>query len=155
MFREMSRLKIDVLGLNEVRWPGVGEHKTENGILIYSGGEKGEKGVGVMLSRKMTSYIKGYWARSDRVILVKLNGAPFDLNIIQVYAPTCEGSEEEVNKFYEDLDEVMEQCKRHEINVVIGDLNSKVGRGRDGDAVGLWGIGHRNERGDSWVDWVQ
>ena len=48
VFREMSRLKIEVLGLSEVRWPGVGEHKSENGILIYSGGERGEKGVGVI-----------------------------------------------------------------------------------------------------------
>ena len=72
-----------------------------------------------MLTNKLAACVRGFWARSDRIILVKLKGTPFDLNIVQVYAPTCDASEEDVGRFYEEVSEVMEQCKRHEINIVM------------------------------------
>ena len=81
--------------------------------------------------------------------------ALIDINIIQVYAPTSEAEEEEIEQFYEKLDNVLRQCKRHEINLVMGDLNAKIGQGRVDRVVGLFGLGERNERGDRFVEWCQ
>ncbi len=98
---EMGRLNVNVLGLSEVRWPGVGcvEART-GGSFIYSGGQTAERGVGVMLDKIMEKCLIGYWAIPDRVIVVRLKGVPFNICIIQVYAPTSEHDEEEVDQFY-------------------------------------------------------
>lgn len=86
-------------------------------------------------------------------IIDKTRGHPFDTAIIQVYAPTSNSSDEEIETFYEDLDKVMKLCKSQEIVFVMGDLNAKVGKGKEADVVGPHGLGNRNERGDMWVQW--
>ena len=152
--REMERMNLQVLGLSEVRWPGVGVNPTASGgTFIYSGGQNAEKGVGVMLSKFIKPCLIGYWAISERVLLVRLKGAPFNICIIQVYAPTSEHDEEEVDQFYQELDQARQQCKEHEVIMVIGDLNAKVGQGRTADIVGPHGLGRRNDRGDRFVNW--
>ena len=152
--REMRRLKIDIMGVSEVRWPGAGTTELEDGgCIIYSGGDRHVHGVGVMLSKTVASSLAGYYAVSERVILVRLKGKPFDICIIQVYAPTSDHEEEEVEDFYENVMKAKEQCRPHDITVVMGDFNAKLGRGREGDVVGPFGLGHRNERGDRLMEW--
>lgn len=151
--REMERLNIKILGISEVRWTGSGEMQYEKSKFIYSGGDRHERGVGLMLSGEAAGSLKGYWAISDRVILVKLHGKPMDINIIQAYAPTSEAEDEEVEQFYESLDKGFRQCKSYEINLVMGDLNAKIGQGRVGRVVGPFGLGERNERGERFVEW--
>ena len=77
------------------------------------------------------------------------------INIIQVYAPTTEADEENIEEFYEDIEKVLRQCKNHELNIIMGDLNSKVGKGRTEQIVGPFGLGERNERGEKFVEWCQ
>ena len=151
--QEMERLKISVLGVSEVRWPGSGEVQYEKSKFIYSGGDKRERGVGILLAEDAAKSLKGYWAVSDRIILVKLQGSPFDINIIQVYAPTADADEEAVEDFYDSIDSVIGECKGHEINIVMGDFNAKVGQECVEQVVGSYGLGTRNERGDRLVDW--
>ena len=81
-------MKINILGLSEVRWKGAGETTTGKSKFYYSGGEDHERGVGIILDEEASKSVKGYWAVSDRVLLLKVAGKPLDLNIIQVYAPT-------------------------------------------------------------------
>ena len=111
------------------------------------------RGVGIMLNSRTEDCLSGFYAVSERVLLVRLKGKPFDVCIIQVYAPTCDYSDEEVDLFYEDVMKAKRQCKRHDIVLVMGDLNAKVGMGRFEETVGPYGIGERNERGDKWVEW--
>ena len=153
--REMIRMKLDIMGVSEVRWPGVNKLETEGGCFIHSGGDIPERGVGIMLAKKITGSLIGFWAISDRVLLVKLKGNPIDINIIQVYAPTNESSDEEINQFYDNLNMAKQQCKNHEMIMIMGDLNAKVGRGREGDTVGPFGLGNRNERGNLWIEWCE
>ena len=153
LYQEMVRMKIGVLGVSEVRWPGSGEVQYERSKFIYSGGDSRERGVGILLSEDAAKSFKGFWAVSDRVILVKLQGSPFDINIIQVYAPTDDSVEEEIENFYDSIDSVIRECKGHEINIVMGDFNAKVGHGCMEQVVGPHGLGTRNERGDRLIDW--
>lgn len=73
--------------------------------------------------------------------MVQLLGRPININIIQVYAPTADKPEEEVENFYKQLDQVLKLTKPNEINIILGDLNAKVGKGRMGSVIGDWGLG--------------
>ena len=154
MDREMKRLHVDIMEVAEARWTGVGSVELpEGGCFIYSGGQSHVSGVGVALGQRAERSLAGYYAVSDRVLLVRLQGKPFDTCIIQVYAPTCDHSDEEVESFYDDVERAVQQCKRHDVVFVMGDMNAKVGRGREEDIVGPYGLGERNARGDRLVEW--
>ena len=117
--REMRRLTVDIMGISEVRWTGAGSVELEDGgRLIYSGGEAHRHGVGVMLSRSVASSLAGYYAVSERVLLVRLKGKPFDICLIQVYAPTSDYELDIVEEFYRDIMKAKVQCKPHDITLV-------------------------------------
>ena len=153
--RERRRMGLDIIGVSEVRWTGIGECEDDEVKFIYSGGETHHRGVGLMTTKAVAKSIKGYFAISDRILVVKLAGAPLDINIVQVYAPTAGHDEDDIEEFYEGVDCAIKQCKSHELTIVMGDFNAKVGQGRDGETVGPWGLGTRNERGQKFSEWCQ
>ncbi|XP_071947472.1 uncharacterized protein [Antedon mediterranea] len=153
--QEMIRLNINILGINETHWTNNGEFMIDDYKMIYAGGDKHEKGVGLLLDGDMAKCMLGYWAVSERVMLVKLQGQPFNISIIVVYAPTADCTDEEIDNFYATLDQAKSQCKSDEINFIMGDLNAKVGQEQDGNTVGEHGMGERNARGDRWVNWCK
>ena len=155
LIQETKRMNINVMGVAEMRWKDQG-HITNNGYkVLWSGGQKLEHGVGFVLDPLASKAFKGYLAVSDRIILLKMKGPQRDLNIIQVYAPTEAAQNEEINQFYGKLEETRRKCKTNEILAVMGDQNAKVGKNRDGNILGPFGLGVRNERGDLWVDWCR
>ena len=83
---------------------------------------------------------------------MKLKAKPFNIKIIQVYAPTSASTEEELEEFYEELDKCKKECKSHEVNIVMGDFNTKIGRGRDTGIEGREGLGEMNERGEKLME---
>lgn len=87
--QEMKRMKLDILGVSEVRWTGGGWCMGEGVKFFYGGGKEHHRGVGVMMTSRMAKCLKGYMLLSDRVILTKFAGKPIDINIIQVYTPTA------------------------------------------------------------------
>ena len=102
--REMTRLKVDIMGVCEVRWTGAGTVDLDDGgCMIYSGGTAHAHGVGVMLTETAARSLAGYYAVSERVLLVRLKGKPFDTCIIQFDAPTCDYAEDIVEEFYSDV----------------------------------------------------
>ena len=114
------------MGISEVRWKGAGVINSDSHKLIYSGGNDHERGVGFILDRQTSLSLKGYWAVSDRVILIKLEGKPLDLDIIQIYAPTSTSTEEDIDAFYLDLEKAKKQCKSQDPVIIMGDFNAKV-----------------------------
>jgi len=152
---EMTRLKVNILGICETRWTGSGEFNSDNFRVLYSGGVKHERGVAMILDRENAKSLLGWWALSDRVMLIKLKGKQIDLSIIQVYAPTTASSEEEIDEFYDTLEKAKTQCKSTDVTVIMGDLNAKVGNEADGETVGKFGLGTQNERGEKWVQWCK
>ena len=155
LLREAERMNLDAVGVSEVRWTGSGQTTSGGWTFYYSGGEAHRAGVGLLLRNELAGAVTGCWQLSDRVILVKIAAKPVGLNIIQVYAPTADYSDEDIETFYEQVDSARSQCKPEEITLVVGDLNAKVGCGRSGEVVGNYGLGQRNERGDRWVEWCE
>ena len=146
--KEMARLKLNVLGLSEVRWKGAGSFTTDNYTIFYSGGDQHERGVGILVDNETSRSVKGFWAVSDRVMLIKLHGKPFNISFIQSYAPTTDRDEDAITKFYEELNQAYKQCNSQDISDVMGDFNAKVGNERTGNTVGPFGVGNKNNRGD-------
>ena len=88
LIREMENIDLDILCLAEIRWTDSGKIIKDNHTMIYSGGEEHKKGVGIIMKNTIARSMVGYWAISERVIMMKLQSKPFDINIIQIYAPT-------------------------------------------------------------------
>ena len=81
----------------------------------------------MLLDKHHSKYLLGYWATSDRVLLVNLNGKPIYMSLFQTYALTSDTSEEDMERFYELLDAAKQQYKSQEIFLVMGDFSTKVG----------------------------
>ena len=150
---EMKRLDIDVLGLCEVQWKGPGKITSNDYTFTYSGRNEHKNGVGLMMKNDIAKVVSGYWSVSERVMIVRIKRKPFDLSIVQVYAPTSDRSDEKVDEFYEQLESAKKQSRSQDIVIVMGDLNDKVGKQRFQDTVGPHGLGEKNERGENCIDW--
>ena len=153
---EMKAHSLDALGLAEVRWTESGKVSKKDVVFYYSGGDKHQHGVGIMLKKKYEGAVNGFWPVSDRVVMIRIDGKPFDIVIIQVYAPTSAGhSDEEVEEYYQDIKKAIDQIKKTDILIVMGDKNAKIGKGKVDDVVGEYGLGERNERGDRLIQFCQ
>ena len=92
----------------------------------------------------MADVVKTWWPVTDRKIFIKIQGSPIEINKIQVYAPTSDHDDDAVEGFYHKLEEVRGQTTAHDLTIILGDLNAKFGRGREGDLVVCCGMGERN-----------
>lgn len=106
----------------------------------------------MLLSKEVSKTLIGYWAVLDQIFFVKIRAKPQNRSLIQVYPPTSDSSEGDIDAFYGDLDITVEYGNSQEVVVVMGDLNAKVGRRKCQDIVGLHGLGVRNER---WTEWCE
>ncbi|GFO43223.1 craniofacial development protein 2-like protein [Plakobranchus ocellatus] len=147
-------MKLNILGLAEERWKGAGSTKLGSKTLIYSGGHTLERGVGILLDVTTAKSLGSWCLISERVVVAKLIAKPLNLGIIQVYAPTCDNEDVEVEKFYKEIKKAKGYLKYQVIIIVMGDFKAKVGDERVED-VGPSGIGTVNERGSRLIEWCQ
>jgi len=77
----MAEMKIDILGLAEKRWTNSGKFWKEGTTIVYSGGQEHRNGVRVIMNN-IAKALMGYWQVSDRIVMIKLQGKPFNINII-------------------------------------------------------------------------
>ena len=153
---EMKRMDINILGLVEIRWTGTGEFKSDDEYkIIYLGGNQHHRGVGIMLSPNIGNTLKGHWPVSDRIIVITLSAKPFDISIIQMYAPTADHDDAEAETFYENLEATLKQLKSTDVKIIMGDFNAKLGASRIGNIVGPHGLGEINERGERLAEWCE
>ena len=96
----MQNVNLDILGIAETHWTEEEKIIQENHTVIHSGGEKHRNGVGIVMKNSVAKSMMGFWAISDRVIMMKLEAKPFSINVMQVYAPTQDHDGEEIEKFY-------------------------------------------------------
>uniref|UniRef100_A0A672N8W4 Endonuclease/exonuclease/phosphatase domain-containing protein n=1 Tax=Sinocyclocheilus grahami TaxID=75366 RepID=A0A672N8W4_SINGR len=153
--KEMTPYECDILGLSEMRWTGVGE--LNGGEVIWSGEEKNHmRGVDFLLSKRAKDALLGYNPVNSRNIVARFNGAPLNIAVIQVYAPTSDSTEEEVETFYGQLEHTIEELPKKDVKIVIGDWNAKVGTDNLGweQVMGCHGYGQRNNRGERLLEFA-
>ena len=102
----MARVNIDILGFSKLKWTGMGEFNSDEHYIYYCGQESLRRnGVAIMVNKKVQN---GCNLKKDRMISVSFQGKPFNITVIQVYAPTSNAEEAEVEQFYEYLQDRLE-----------------------------------------------
>ena len=89
------------------------------------------------------------------MISVRFQGKPFNITVIQVYAPTSNAEEAEVERFYEDLQDLLELTPKKDVLFIIGDWNAKVGNQETPGVTGKFGLGIGNEAGQRLIEFCQ
>ena len=106
---EMERLNIDILGISELHWIGSGYFNSDDYMVYYSGnGNTRCNGVAVIASKKVARAVQCFNAINDRVMSIHLHGKPRSFTILQVYAPTTDAKEEDIERFYADLQQAID-----------------------------------------------
>ena len=152
---EMKRFRYDIIGISEVRWTGKGE--TPQGDFIWSGEETSHiRGVGLLLSKQAQKALIGYNPISSRIISARFDAAPFKISVIHVYAPTSSSSEEDIEAFYNDIEEALTKTDKKDIIILTGDWNAKIGNDNTDwkSVMGKYGYGDRNERGERLLEFA-
>ena len=102
--QEMARVKVDILGISELKWTGMGEFNSEDHYKYYCGqGSLRRSGVAIKVNKRVRNAVLGCNLKNDRMISVHFQGKPFNITVIQVYALTSNTEEVELEWFYEDL----------------------------------------------------
>src|SRR5574340_1172194 len=124
----MARVNIDILGISELKWTEMGEFNSDEHYIYYCGQKSLRRnGVAFIVKKRVWIVVHGCNVKKDRMISVRLQGKPFNITVIQVYAPTSNAEEAEVEWFYEDLQDLLELTTKKDVLFIIGDWNAKVG----------------------------
>ena len=120
--QEMARVNVNILGISELKWIGMGEFNTDDHYIYYCGQESLRRnGVAIIVNKRDWNAVLGCSLKNNRMISVRFQDKPFDITVIQVYAPTSNAEEAEVERFYEDLQDLLELTLKKDVIFIIGD----------------------------------
>ena len=106
----------------------MGEFNSDDHYLYYCGQESLRRnGIALTVNRRVQNAVLGCNLGNDRMISVHFQGKPFSITVIQAYAPTSNAEEAEVERFYEDLPDLLELTPKKDVLFITGDSNAKVG----------------------------
>ena len=144
--QKMVRVMVDILGISELRWTGMGEFNSDDHYIYYCGQESLRKnGIAIMVNKRVQNPVLGCRLKNDRMISVHFHGKPFNITVIQVYAPTSNTKEAEVEQFCEDLQDLLELTAKKYVLFIIVDWNAKVGSQETPGLTGKFGLVVQNE----------
>ena len=107
--KQMTRVNINILGISELRWTGVGEFNSDDHYIYYRRQESLRRnGVALIVNKRVQNAVLECNLKNNRMISVRFQGKPFNITIIQVYALTSNAEKAEVEQFYEDLQDLLE-----------------------------------------------
>ena len=156
VLEEIKRYGLEVTGLSETRWLGSGKTKIDDITFVYAGKEDGahERGVAIALGPRAEKMLERYECVNERIVWCRLKGRYANIMVVQAYAPTEDKPVEDKDAFYGRLGEVVRSAKRHDILLLMGDFNAKVGQ-EDGtwrEVMGVFGVGTRNDNGQRLLE---
>ena len=119
--QEMARVNVDIPGISELKWTGMGEFNSDDHSIYYCGQESLRRnGVAIMVNKRVRNAVLRCNLKNDRMISVRFQGKPFSITVIQAYAPTSNAEEAEVEWFYEDLQDLLELTSKKDVLFIIG-----------------------------------
>ena len=134
----------------------MGEFNSDEHYIYYCGQKSLKRnGVAIMVNKRVRIAVLGGNLKNDRMISVRFQGKPFNITVIQVYAPTSNPEEAEVEQFYEDLQDLFELTSKKDVFFIIADWNAKVGSQETPGITGKFGLGVRNEAGQRLIKFCQ
>ena len=152
----MARVNINILGISELKWTGMGEFNSDDHYIYYCGEESlRRKEVAIMVNKRVQNAVLGCNLKNDRMISVRFQGKPFNITVIQAYAPTSNAEEAEVEQFYEDLQDLLELTPQKDVLFIIGDWNAKEGSQDIPGVTGKFGLGVQNKAGQRLIEFCQ
>ena len=124
--------------------------------MYYSGGERAEKGVAIVVHKSIVRSVVKKIVCNDRIIALELKAELVSILIMQVYMPTSEYEDDEVEKLYDTIEEILEEDRKGDTNnIILGDWNSVVGDESCQNIVGSHGLGRRTYRGQILTDFCE
>ena len=124
-------------------------------MLIYGQESLGRNGVAIMVNKRVRNAVLGCNLKNDRMISVRFQGKPFNITVIQFYAPTSNAEEAQVEWFSEDLQDLLELTPKKDVLFIVGDWNAKVGSQETPGATGKFGLGVQIETGQKLIEFCQ
>ena len=135
--QEIARMNIDIVGISELKWTGMGEFNPDDHYIYYCGQESLRgNGVALTVNKRIQNVVLGCSLKNDTMISVHFQGKPFNIIL-------CPNHKAEVERFYEDLQDLLEK----DVFFIIGDWNAKVGSQEKPRVTGKFGLGVQNEAG--------
>jgi len=154
--QEMARVNVNILGISELKWSGMGEFNSNDHYIYYCGQESLRRnGVAIMVNKRVQNSELGCNLKNDRMNSVRFQGKPFNITVIQAYMPTSNTEEAELEWFYEDLQDLLALTPKKDVLFIIGDWNEKVGSQETPGVTGKFGLGGQNEAGQKLIEFCQ
>ena len=126
--QEMARVNFNILGISELTWTGMGEFDSADHYIYYCGQESLRRnGVATLVNKRVQNAVLGCSLKDDTMISNCFQGKPVSVTVIQVYAPTSNAEEADVEWFYEYLKDLLVLTPKKYVLFIIGYCNAKVG----------------------------
>ena len=143
-------------GISELKGTEMGGFNSDDPYIYYCGQESLRRnGVAIVVNKRVRNAVLGCNLKNDRMISVRFQGKPFNITVIQDYAPTSNAEEAEAEWFYEDLQDLLELTPKKDVLFIIGDWNAKLRSQETPGVTGKFGLGIRNEAGQRLIEFCQ
>ena len=117
--QEAVRVNIDILEISELKWTGMGEFNSDDHYIYYCRQESLRRnGVAIIVNKRVWNAVLRCSLKNDRIISVHFQGKPFNITVIQVYAPMTNAKEAEAEQFYEDLQDFLEHPPKEVLFII-------------------------------------
>ena len=137
-----SGVNVDILGIRELKWTGMGEFNSDDHYIYYCGQASPRRnGVTIIINKRVHNAVLGYDLKNDRMISIRFQGKPFNITVIQVYALTRNFEAAEFEQFHEDLQDLLEITPKKDVLFITRDWNEKVGSQEVPRVTGNFGLG--------------
>ena len=152
----MAKVTVDSLGIRELKRTGMGEFNSDDHYIYYCGQESLRRnGVAIMVNKRVRNAVLGCNLKNNRMISVCFQGKPFNITVIQAYAPTSNAEEAEIEWFCEDLQDLLELTSKKDVLFIIGEWKAKAGSQETPGVIGKFGLGIQNKAGQRLIEFCQ
>ena len=150
----MARVNIDILGISEIKWTGMGEFYSDDHYIIYCRQESLRRNGVAIVNKRVWNAVLGCNLKNNRMISVHFQGKPFNITVIQVYVPTSNAQEAKVEWYYEELQDLLERTLKKRCSFLYRGLECKSRKSRDtwiNRQIGSWNTNWSSANADSFV----